>query len=118
LASCQDAEWRAGGPNGKQKRFFVASGDAVRRAAMQAFSNLEFVIHNSTAHDMEAGKKGRLNTVVGAGTERVVLHFSGARRNGQVGTRVVGETKRGVMGRVTQKSWTTAVLAQIACNLQ
>jgi hypothetical protein len=118
LASCRDTEWRAGGPNGKQERFFVVSEDAVRRAAIQAFANLEFVIHDSTAHDMEAGKKGRLNTVVGGGTEKVVLHFSSARRNGQVGTRVVGETKRGFMGRVTQKSWTTAVLAQIACNLQ
>jgi len=96
----------------------VASEDAVRSAALQAFANLGFTLHNSTAHDMEASKKGKLNTVVGAGTERVILHFASAHRNGQGGTRVVGETKRGFMGRVTQKSWTSAVLAQIACNLR
>jgi hypothetical protein len=118
LAGCQDAESRAGGPSGAQQRFFIASEDAVRRAAMQAFANLDFVIHNSTAHEMEASKKGRLNTVVGAGTERVILHFSSGHQNGQAGTRLTAETKRGFMGRVTQKSWTTAVLAQISCNLR
>jgi tRNA(Leu) C34 or U34 (ribose-2'-O)-methylase TrmL len=101
-----------------QQRFFAASEDAVRRAALQAFAKLDFVVHNSTAHEMEASKKGKLNTVVGAGTERVILHFSNARENGQAGTRVVGETKRGFMGRVTQKSWTSAMLAQISCNLR
>lgn len=118
LAGCQDAESRAGGPNGTQERFYVASEDAVRSAAVKAFANLGFAIHNSTTHDMEASKKGKLNTVVGAGTERVILHFANAHRNGQAGTRVVGETKRGFMGRVTQKSWTSAVLAQIGCNLR
>jgi hypothetical protein len=90
----------------------------VRRAAIQAFANLEFNIHNSTANDMEATKKGRLNTVVGAGSEKVTLHFSSVRYNGKIGTRVVAETKRGFMGHVTQKPWTGAVLAQIACNLR
>jgi hypothetical protein len=118
LAGCRDAETRAGGPNGAQERFFMASEDAVRRAALQAFANLDFTIHNSTAHDMEASKKGKLNTVVGGGTERVILHFTSMRYNGQIGTKVVGETKRGIMGRVTQKPWTGAVLAQIACNLR
>jgi outer membrane biosynthesis protein TonB len=118
LAGCRDAETRAGGPNGAQERFFLAPEDAVRKAALQAFANLDFNIHNSTAHEMEASRKGRLNTVVGAGTERVILHFTSVRYNGQIGTKVVGETKRGIMGRVTQKPWTGAVLAQIACNLR
>ena len=113
-----DAETRAGGPNGVQDRFFAASEDAVRRAAIQAFANLGFTIHNSAAHEMEASKKGKLNTVVGTGTERVILHFTSVRYNGQIGTKVVAETKRGFVGHVTQKPWTGAVLAQIACNLR
>jgi hypothetical protein len=118
LKGCPDAEARAGGPSGVQERFFPASEDAVRAAALQAFTNLDFTIHNSTAHEIEASKKGRLNTVVGAGTEKVILRFESTSSNGQNGTKVVGETKRGIMGRVTQKPWTGAVLAQIACNLR
>lgn len=117
-AGCPDAEARAGGPGGAQERFFPASEDAVRAAALQAFANLDFTIHNSTDHELEASKKGRLNTVVGAGTEKVILRFESTSSNGQNGTKVVGETKRGIMGRVTQKPWTGAVLAQIACNLR
>jgi len=112
LKGCPDAETRAGGPSGAQERFFPASEDAVRAAALQAFANLDFTVHNSTAHEMEAGKKGR------AGTERVILRFESTSSNGQDGTKVVGETKRGIMGRVTQKPWTGAVLSQIACNLR
>jgi len=118
LAGCQDAESRAGGPNGAQERFFVASEDAVRQAAIQAFANLDFTVHSSTAHDMEASKKRHLSAVIGAGGERVILHFSSAKKNGQVGTRLVGETKKTFTGRLAQKSWTTAVLAQIGCNLR
>jgi hypothetical protein len=118
LAGCRDAETRAGGPNGIQDRFFAASEDAVRRAALQAFANLGFTIHNSTANEMEASKKGKLNTVVGTGTERVIMHFTSMLYNGQIGTKVVAETKRGFVGHVTQKPWTGAVLAQIACNLR
>jgi hypothetical protein len=112
LKGCPDAGARAGGPRGAQQRFFPVSEDAVRAAALQAFANLDFTVHNSTAHEMEASKKGR------AGTGRVILHFESMSSNGQNGTQVVGETKRGIMGRVTQKPWTGAVLAQIECNLR
>jgi hypothetical protein len=112
LKGCPDAGARAGGPSGAQERFFPASEDAIRAAALQAFANLDFTVHNSTAHEMEASKKGR------AGTERVILRFESTSSNGQDGTKVVGETKRGIMGRVTQKPWTGAVLAQIECNLR
>jgi hypothetical protein len=112
LKGCPDAGARAGGPSGAQERFFPASEDAIRAAALQAFANLDFTVHNSTAHEMEASKKGR------AGTGRVILHFESTSSNGQDGTKVVGETKRGIMGRVTQKPWTGAVLAQIECNLR
>jgi hypothetical protein len=30
---------------------------------------------------------------------------------------VTGETNKSFIGRLTQKSWTSAVLAQIACSL-
>jgi len=112
LKGCPDAGTRAGGPSGAQERFFPASEDAVRAAALQAFANLDFTVHDSAAHQMEASKKGR------AGTERVILRFESTSSNGQDGTKVVGETKRGIMGRVTQKPWTGAVLAQIECNLR
>lgn len=118
LAGCQDSESRAGGPSGVQDRFFPASEDAVRQAAIRAFTNLDFAIHSSTAHEMEAGKRRHLSAVVGAGGERVILHFASAHQGGQAGTRVTAETKKSITGRLAQKSWTTAVLAQIACNLR
>jgi hypothetical protein len=117
VAGCQEADSRAGGPGGVQERFFPASEDMVRQAALRAFANLDFTVHNSSAHEIEASKKGRLQAVVGAGAERVILRFSSTHKAGQAGTRVTGETKKGIVGRVTQKPWTGAVLAQIACNL-
>jgi hypothetical protein len=96
----------------------VASEDTVRQAAIQAFTNLDFTVHSSTTHDMEASKKRHLSAVIGAGGERVTLHFSTTKKNGQAVTRVVGETKTSLTGRLAQKSWTTAVLAQIGCNLR
>jgi hypothetical protein len=118
LAGCQDAESRAGGPSGVQERFFPASEDTVRQAALQAFTNLDFTIHSSTAHEMEASKRRHLSAVVGAGGERVILHFSSVHKGGQAGTRLTAETKKSIVGRLAQKSWTTAVLAQIGCNLR
>jgi hypothetical protein len=49
---------------------------------------------------------------------RLILHFEKSRQGDRPGTLVTGETKRNVVGRVTQKSWTNAVLAQIACHLR
>jgi hypothetical protein len=118
LAGCQDAESRAGGPNGVQERFYPASEDVVRQAAVKAFTNLDFTIHTSTGHEIEASKKRHLSAVVGAGGERVILHFASAHHGGQTGTRVTGETRKSIVGRLSQKSWTTAVLAQIGCNLR
>jgi hypothetical protein len=111
-------EARAGGPNGAQQRFFPASEDVVRQAALKAFANLEFTIHRSDLHEIEASKKGKLNTVVGGGAERVIVHFASSRQDGRPGTKVTAETKKGLVGRVTQKPWTGAVMAQITCNLR
>jgi hypothetical protein len=118
LAGCTDAESRAGGPKGAQERFFAASEETVHQAANLAFANLDFSVQIDANHEMEASKRGKLNTVVGAGPQRVILHFSSTQQDGRSGTLVTGETKKGLVGRVTQKSWTDAVLAQIACNLR
>ena len=118
LAGCQDAESRAGGPNTVQERFFPASEDSVRQAALQAFANLDFIVHRNSEHEIEASKKRHLSVVVGAGGEKVTLHFSSGKKNGQLGTRVTAETKKSFTGKLAQKSWTTAVLAQITCNLR
>jgi hypothetical protein len=67
---------------------------------------------------MEASKRRHVSAVVGAGGERLILRFESAQRGGQSGTRVTGETKKSFVGRLAQKTWTTAVLAQIACNLR
>jgi hypothetical protein len=118
LAGCQDAESRAGGPNAVQERFFPASEDAVRQAALQAFANLDFTVHRSVDHEIEASKKRHLSVLVGAGGERVTLHFSSAKKNGQAGTKVTAETKKSFTGKLAQKSWTSAVLAQMMCNMR
>lgn len=118
LAGCESTDSKAGGPNGVQERFFAASEEAVRKAAALALTNLDFTVSSDSNHEMQASKKGRLKAIVGAGSEKVVLHFASVEKDGQSGTRVTGETKKGVVGRVTQKSWTDAVLSQIGCNLR
>ena len=60
----------------------------------------------------------RLSALVGGGGERLYLRFESAQKGGQSGTRVTGETRRSIVGILAQKSWTSAVLAQIACNLR
>jgi outer membrane biosynthesis protein TonB len=118
LAGCEDAESKSGGAKGVQERFFPVPVDAVRKAAALAFKNLDFTIHSDTSREMEASKRRHVSAVVGAGGERLILRFESAQRGGQSGTRVTGETKKSFVGRLAQKTWTTAVLAQIACNLR
>lgn len=118
LAGCRDAESRAGGPKGVQERFFPVSVEAVRKAATLAFTNLDFTIHADSGGEMEASKRRHLSAVIVAGGEKLILHFASARQGGQSGTRVTAETKKSIVGRLAQKSWTTAVLAQISCNLR
>jgi hypothetical protein len=118
MAGCEDAEYKAGGANGVQERFFPAPVEAVRKAAALALQNLDFTIHKNASQEMEASKRKHFSAVVGAGGERLLLHFSSAQKGGQSGTRVTGETKKSFVGRLSQKSWTRAVLAQIACNLR
>jgi hypothetical protein len=118
LSGCEDAESKAGGAKGVQVRFFPAPVEAVRKAAELALKNLDFTIHVDAAHQMEASKRRHLSAVVGGGGEKLYLRFESAQKGGQNGTRVTGETRKSIVGILAQKSWTSAVLAQIACNLR
>ena len=117
LAGCQDTEYKSGGQKGAEMRFFAASPEVVRRAAVSALDSLDFNIRTNTNKEIEASKKRHLGAIVGAGGERVILTFKETEQAGQSGTRVVGQTKKNFVGHVSQKTWTDAVLAQIACKL-
>jgi hypothetical protein len=117
LAGCEDAESKSGGQTGAEERFFAAPPEAVRRAAVSALGNLDFTIHKNSNNEIDASRKRHIGAIVGAGGERVILTLQKARSGGRSGTRVIGETKKNFVGRVTQKTWTDAVLAQIACKL-
>ena len=117
LAGCED-DVKSGKEKGKQERFFPHPVDKVKEATKSALAALEFEVKKDDAKGLEANKRRHLGVFVGSGGEKVVLHFTEAEENGQKGTRVTGETKKGFVGRVGQKSWTAAVLAQTACQLR
>jgi hypothetical protein len=117
LSGCDAAEVKSGGKKGTEERFYAAPPDAVRRAAVSALGSLDFTIHKNSEKEIEASKKRHIGAIVGAGGERVILTFHQTERAGQSGTRVTGETKKSFLGHVAQKTWTDAVLAQIACRL-
>jgi hypothetical protein len=118
VAGCEDAEYKSGGEKGVQDRFFAAPPEAVKRAAVSALGSLDFNIHKNSNNEIEARKNRHIGVVLGAGGERVILTFRKTERGGQSGTRVIGETKKSFVGRMAQKTWTDAVLAQIACKLR
>jgi hypothetical protein len=112
-----DAEYDSSTVTGARQRFYPAPLDSVMAAARAALHSLDFNIHKDTGTEMEASKQRHLSAVVGAGGERLILHFEKSRQGDRPGTLVTGETKKNFVGRVTQKSWTNAILAQIACHL-
>ncbi len=118
LAGCEDAEYQSGKVKGASQRFYPAPPRAVMAAARAALRSLDFIIHEDTGNDIEASKRRHIGAIVGAGGERLILHFEKAQQDGQAGTLATGETKKSFVGRVAQKSWTNAVLAQIACHLR
>jgi hypothetical protein len=118
LAGCEDAQYKSGGQKGAEDRFFAAPPEVVRRAAVSALGSLDFNIHKNSSNIIEASKRRHIGVLVGAGGERVILTFQKTERGGQSGTRVVGETKKSFVGRMAQKTWTDAVLAQIDCKLR
>lgn len=118
LAGCADAEYQSDKVKGARQRFYPAPLDAVKRAAGAALRSLDFAIHRDAGNEMEASKRKHISAIVGAGGERLTLRFEKAQHGNQAGTLVTGETRKSFVGRVAQKSWTNAVLAQIACHLR
>jgi len=118
LAGCEDAEYQAGKEKGPKERFFPDERTRVKRAAIKALASLDFNIHKNAASEIEASKRRHIGVLVGKGGEHVILHFQESQRDGQKGTLVTGETKKAFVGRLGQKSWTNAVLAQTACMLR
>lgn len=110
---CDDADTRPGVDSGTQEKTFAASPEAVRNAAMEAFAALDFQIQKDNSSFLEARKKKHLGAIVGAGGEHVVLTLEKT----QQGTRVTAKTVKTFTGRLAQKNWTNAVLAQLACRL-
>lgn len=117
-AGCADTEYRSGKEKGAQERFYPAPVEVVKRAAAEALRVLDFTIRTNAGDDLEATRRRHLGAIVGAGGERMILHFERARRGGREGTLVMGETKKSFVGRMAQKAWTNVVLAQIACHLR
>jgi hypothetical protein len=118
LAGCADTIYRNGKEKGERERFYPAPVEAVKRAAIEALRILDFTVHSNAGNTIEATKRRGIGVLVGAGGERLILRFEPARRGGQAGTVVVGETRKSFVGRVAQRSWTNALLAQIACYLR
>lgn len=106
---CEEAESKFP-KTGRQSRFFPMPEARVKRAALAALAALDFTIHKESDGEIETNKK--------AGGEREVLRFEAIEQGGRHGTLVTGETKKGLLGRVEQKSWTGAILAQTGCNLR
>ncbi len=106
---CEDAESQPP-KTGRQSRFYPLPEARVKRAARAALATLNFTIHKDSGEEIETDKR--------AGGEREILHFEATLQDGRRGTRVTAETKKGLIGRVAQKSWTASILAQTACNLR
>jgi hypothetical protein len=117
LAGCED-QIRSGGQKGKQERFYPFALPKVKEAAVEALHSLEFEVKKDTNDSLEAQKARHMGVFVGSGGEKVRLDFKEDEQNGQKGTMVTGETKKGFVGGAGQKTWTGAVLSQTACNLQ
>ncbi len=117
LPGCSDAEYSANTEKGPQQRFFAYPPARVHKAALSALESMDFVIHKDNKDEIEASKRRKVGLLLHGG-ERFLLRFQDFKQGGQKGTMVVGETKKNFVGRLGQKSWTNAVLAQTACELR
>jgi hypothetical protein len=118
LAGCEDAEYKRSNEKAVQERFFPMSEVVVHKAALSALESLDFVVHKDSPAEIEASKKRHASAIVGAGGERVILRFARNRKENREGTLIKAETKKTFVGRLGQRSWTSAVLAQAACLLR
>ena len=115
---CEAREIRPGKEKGMQERFFAAPLAKVKEEMINALAALEFEVKKDKGSLIEAKKRRRIGVFVGSGGEKIVIQFAEAEQDGKLGTRVIAETKKGLMGRVGQKSWSSAVLDKTECLLQ
>jgi hypothetical protein len=114
----QSAEMKPGKEKGKQERFFAFPLAKVKEAVIDAMKGAEFEVKKDSGNELEAKRKRHVGVVVGAGGETLVVQFKETEEGGAKGTRVIAETKKGLVGRVGQKSWANAVLDQAERNLK
>ena len=114
---CDDAEYKAH-MRGPQTRFYPVPIDRAKKAALDSLALLDFTVHKNDNDEIEASKRRHIGVVIGAGGEREILHFMPAQQDGIQGTLVTGETQKSATGILGQKSWTAAILAEIACALR
>lgn len=114
-AGCASTEVKSGKEKGPQKRFYEAPPAKVKEALLGALAALEFNIKKDTGNEISAQKSRHLGVFVGSGGETLNLKLAAGEEDGKKGTIVEGETKKGFVGRVGQKSWTNAVFDQTAC---
>jgi hypothetical protein len=117
LAGCEDEEFKSGGQK-EVSRFYAAPPEDVWKAAVATLNGMDFNIHKNTEKEIEATRRRNIGVVVGAGGEKVTLTLKKATNQGRSGTMVTGETKKSFVGRLAQRTWTDAVLAQMACKLR
>jgi hypothetical protein len=117
-SACADNQVRHGKEKGLQERFYPMPLPQVRAAVMQALKDLEFNVRRASDTELEASKKRHLGLLIGSGGEKMMLQFEETVQGNQRGTRVTGETKKNILMRAGQKSWTNAVLDQANCNLR
>jgi hypothetical protein len=113
-AGCNDPEYKSH-KAGPAERFFPLPEARVKTAVLAALKTLDFTIHKDDGGEIEASKNRHVSVMIGAGGERELILLEAAEVGGKQGTRVKGETKKKLP---TQKSWSAAILAQIACNLK
>lgn len=116
-AGCEDEEFKSGGQK-EASRFYDVPPEEAWKAAVATLNSMDFNIDENTEKEIEATRRGHIGVVVGAGGEKVTLTFKKTTNQGRSGTMVTGETKKSFVGRLTQRTWTDAVLAQMACKLR
>ena len=116
-AGCASTEAKSGG-KGTQERFFAAPVPKVAEALTEALAALEFDVTKNKDNMIEAHKRRHVGVLMSSGGEKVVLRLKEAESEGHKGTAVNGDTIKGLVGRMGQRTWTGAILDQTACSLE
>lgn len=119
VKACEEAENHERSDAGLLSRFYPLPEPQVKKAALDALQILDFTVHGEAGNEIDATRKRtKKGAIVGAGGERVTLRIEAITQDGKAGTMVTGATAIPKTGVFAGKSWTGAVLAQIACNLK